>query len=453
MPTRKTKTSQWPLLVKPAGNPNVSVAIRPLTQKNKGEPYTIFCLTWTVNGERKRRYHKQLEDAKKDAETVADSLAGKSPGLADLQPETRADISTAVVALRKSGLEKPLAAIVTEYAEVIKALKGLGTPLEAAKEYAERNAGLRQTSVPAAAEEWIDQEENNKEGRERSAWATKLRKTVQNRFAKDFTGTVAALDPLLIDKWFAGLKNVQKGTANYGKPLSETTKKNIRDDLASFFRWCQSHRYLPKDADLLEAVPEFQRKHQNGSKNTITPDDLAKLLKACPAELTPYVAVRAFAGLREIEASLLDWKHVHLETGWIEVTEDVAKQTADEQGVVRDIPIQPVLKAWLASFAKAEGPICSMNDPLQALPRLAKRAGVTLPRNALRHSYIAYRTAITGDVPRVADECGNSPEIIRKYYRRRGAQIHLDAPKWFAIMPETPANVVFVPRPDATAVA
>lgn len=439
------------MLIKPIGNPNVAVAIRPLIQKNKGVTCNLYCLTWTVNGERKRRYHKDLEDAKKDAQAVASSLAGKSPALGDLHPEARADITTALAALRRSGLEKPLAAIITEYAEALKALNGAGTLLEAAKEYALRKAGLREITVPEAVNQWISQEESNKEGRERSAWAAKLRKTVKNRFARAFTGFVSNLDALLIDRWFAGLKNVQKGSPNMGKPLSETTKKNIRDDLASFFRWCQSHRYLPKDENLLEAVPEFQRKHQNGSKNIITPDDLEKLLRACSADLKPYLAVRAFAGLREIEASLLDWKHVHLDTGWIEITEDVAKQTADEQGVARDIPIHAVLKAWLAPWARKEGPICSFNDPLQALPRLAKRIGLTLPRNALRHSYITYRTAITGDVPRVADECGNSPEVIRKYYRRRGAQVQLDAPKWFEVYPPaSETNIILHPVAQAS---
>ena len=34
-----------------------------------------------------------------------------------------------------------------------------------------------------------------------------------------------------------------------------------------------------------------------------------------------------------------------------------------------------------------------------------------------RHSFITFRTAEIRDVARVSDECGNSPNIIRKHYR------------------------------------
>ncbi len=203
-----------------------------------------------------------------------------------------------------------------------------------------------------------------------------------------------------------------------------------------------SHIYLAKDVDLLEAVPEYQKRSQK-PKEIITSDDPQKLFNACPDYLKPYLAVRALAGLRESEANLLGWKDVHLDTGWIEITEEVAKQTYDQQGVAREVPIQAALKEWLAGHAEKEGRICSLEDPLQAIPRLAKRAGVNLPKNALRHSFITYRCAILGDVPRVADECGNSPAIIRKYYRKRGGQVQADAPKWFEIYPSaTESNII-----------
>jgi integrase len=427
------KTEDQSFTVKARKNPNIVVKVRPLEQKNKGGAYLLWCVDWTVNGERKRHYHADMNDAQRDAQGVADSLAVHSPEIGELRLDVRTDITTSLRSLRRAGIEKPLAAIMEEYVQAAGYLDGIGSIVEAAKQYAERNRGLRQIHVPDAVAEWIDQEERNKEGRERSAWAHKLRKNVQNRFAADFTGFVGNLDALAIDRWFAGLRNAQDGP-HKGAALSETTRRNIRDDLSAFFRWCHTHKYLPKDVDPLEAVPEFQKRERR-STSIILPEDLEKLFSAAPDYLKPYLAVRALAGVRESEANLLDWRHVHLETGWIEITEETAKQTADHEGVARDVPIQPALKAWLARYARKDGPICELTDPLQAIPRLAKRAGVKLPKNALRHSYITYRTAVLGDVPRVADECGNSPEVIRKYYRKRGEQVRLDAPKWFAVYP------------------
>ena len=49
--------------------------------------------------------------------------------------------------------------------------------------------------------------------------------------------------------------------------------------------------------------------------------------------------------------------------------------------------------------------------------RAAARAKVTWKRNGFRHSYISYRVAALKDVPAVALECGNSPQVIFSNYR------------------------------------
>jgi hypothetical protein len=58
--------------------------------------------------------------------------------------------------------------------------------------------------------------------------------------------------------------------------------------------------------------------------------------------------------------------------------------------------------------------------------------------NALRHTYISARVAECGDVPRVADEAGNSPYVIRTNYLKRMRPAA--AAEWFAIQPEPKAD-------------
>jgi hypothetical protein len=50
--------------------------------------------------------------------------------------------------------------------------------------------------------------------------------------------------------------------------------------------------------------------------------------------------------------------------------------------------------------------------------RIAKKAGIEWKRNALRHSYGTYRAAITKNVPAVAFEMGNTPEMVGRHYNR-----------------------------------
>ena len=84
--------------------------------------------------------------------------------------------------------------------------------------------------------------------------------------------------------------------------------------------------------------------------------------------------------------------------------------------------------------------------------------------NALRHLFISYRVADIQNIPQVAMEAGNSPQMILKHYRElvrpKGAK------EWFAIMPKTveearkqrseasgqkPENAVAVPEVKAAA--
>ena len=63
------------------------------------------------------------------------------------------------------------------------------------------------------------------------------------------------------------------------------------------------------------------------------------------------------------------------------------------------------------------------------------REGVpdTWPQDVLRHSYGTYRLALKKSRSQVADEMGNSPEIIKKHYRRPVPERTAQA--WFAIRP------------------
>jgi len=96
-------------------------------------------------------------------------------------------------------------------------------------------------------------------------------------------------------------------------------------------------------------------------------------------------------------------------------------------------PILPNLKKWLKPLKKDKGPICDYVNTTKQLLKVAETAGVTWKHNGLRHSFISYRVAAIADVPRVADEAGNSPQIIRQHYLKRVTPAL--ARKWFAIQP------------------
>ena len=58
---------------------------------------------------------------------------------------------------------------------------------------------------------------------------------------------------------------------------------------------------------------------------------------------------------------------------------------------------------------------------------------MTWKANALRHSFISYRVALTKDIAAVALEAGNSPKMIFAHYRELCTEA--EAREWFSILP------------------
>ena len=123
--------------------------------------------------------------------------------------------------------------------------------------------------------------------------------------------------------------------------------------------------------------------------------------------------------------------------GYIEVAAHKAK-TATR----RIAPISENLAYWLAIAPRNAESVWPHSKAwfFEALRNAAAAAGITWKQNALRHSYISYRLAEIQDVNRMALEAGNSPRMIFRHYRELATPEQ--AKTWFAIAPETAANVL-----------
>jgi hypothetical protein len=71
---------------------------------------------------------------------------------------------------------------------------------------------------------------------------------------------------------------------------------------------------------------------------------------------------------------------------------------------------------------------------------LVKIYEITLKDNALRHPFVSYRVAAIKNVPQVAYESGNSPQIIHSNYLE--LVVDADVQRWFAITRPKPRRVV-----------
>jgi integrase len=263
------------------------------------------------------------------------------------------------------------------------------------------------------------------------------------RFCEAMPGkaTTASVITRDIDAFLDGL-----GTGNQ-------TCNGYRAVLRTLFGWCKAQGLAsvnPVDeAKKFKVIP--------AAPGILTPEDAANVLSACEPSILPGVVLGMFCGLRQSEIARIDWRAIDLASGILTVGADIAK-TAGR----RIVEIPDNARAWLALYAKESGPVWPTSEEARNLWNLARieagfgpffstRTAVNeaqagredlhpWPDNALRHSAISYRLALTRDLPRVATEAGNSPAIVQRHYAEL---VKPDAAKkFFDILPREAANVI-----------
>lgn len=259
--------------------------------------------------------------------------------------------------------------------------------------------------------------------------------------------------------------------------LHPVTANNRRRVLAVFFNWCMEQGQRPDNPAERAAVAKVS----HGTPGTLTPEELSALLAAADGRILPAVVLGAFAGLRQAEIRRLDWRNVDLAEGV--VTLDAGATKTNSRRAVR-LPAAAV--AWLTDVAEKSGPafiggpetraawdlcrlaagfgpfetrLLAVRQATAALTPKQRKALRPWPENALRHSAISYRLALSAEaaasafnvapaavatvtgIEAVAYAMGNSPKIIRAHYDALGKPSAAAA--WFNVTPAgAPANVV-----------
>jgi integrase len=200
-----------------------------------------------------------------------------------------------------------------------------------------------------------------------------------------------------IDDWLRGLS------------VSPVTRNNSRRVLRTAFNFAQSRGYCVGNPASLSA----EAKEIEGTVGILTVAETARLLEAADAELIPFIAIGAFAGLRRAELERLDWSEVDLESGLITVKAIKAKSARR-----RFVKIRPNLATWLVPYAAHRGPVTPANCR-KMLEATRAAAGIKhWPSNALRHSFASYHLAHFNDAAALALELGHTDAgLVFQHYR------------------------------------
>jgi integrase len=347
-----------------------------------GNGQRLWCVTWPKIGKgRNRQFFKD----KAEAETVLQQKL--------VEQENYGTAGTSFSERQRS-----------EYLECTERLQPFGMTIRDAVNFYLPH--LQATKRTCTAVELVDELLKVKEADGASErYLSDLRSRL-TQFAECFNGKpVAEITSAEVDQWLRSRSDKETG-----KRLSPVTRNNFRRVLIVAFNFACEHGYSAGNPALKSA----EAKEIAAAVGILTVEETARLLEAAPAELVPYIAIGAFAGIRRAELERLDWKEVDLQCGLIEVTAKNAKSARR-----RFVKIQPNLAKWLQPYAQLSGNVAPPKYR-ELLDGAREAAGIEQwPHNALRHSFASYHLARFNDAAALALELGHTnSNLVFQHYRQ-----------------------------------
>jgi integrase len=213
------------------------------------------------------------------------------------------------------------------------------------------------------------------------------------------------IDQAIVEKFLAKLA------------LSPRARENVRLKSSQFFNFCLRRKWITENP-----AAHLAKKIEIEDVEILQVEAAERLLRtalASPhaASVIPYLCVSLFAGLRPGEAQQLRWEQIHFATGQIEVLKSTSKTKE-----TRFVTLEPLLTEWLLPYRTAHGRIVGTNfaKDLKAVRELDgyDEGSKPWPINVLRHTFGSYWLPIHQDRARLAEEMGNSVDVIKRFYKR-----------------------------------
>ena len=233
-------------------------------------------------------------------------------------------------------------------------------------------------------------------GEIRKEHLTNMQETLRKFLAEFGNRHLKQVSGLEIKAWLAGL------------PLAIKTRNRHLNYVRNIMGLARDWSLL--DSDPLERIDRFNDpKAKSLQVQILTVEQLQALLTSIAPAYLPFVAINAFAGLRRIEIARLDWSEIKLGRNLIDLPPEKSKNYKRKL-----IEVPANLKAILAPFEKAEGPVVPKSID-KTLAAAVKKAGIPWPQNVLRHSFCSYAVALRG-ADWTAAQADHSLAMLRKHY-------------------------------------
>ena len=387
-----------------------------ITHSAKDDLYHAY---WNCGGHRGKAASKKFELAKEKALAALKLIHKGHADIASLNNRELRRLMAARELLRDAGIDNPLQ-VATEYIAFRQAAPEADL-LEVTRHWNNGHANIGKVGFGKASLDWFE----TSKGR----WKNTTLYAHERRMVK-------LVETFQCDACDLGFEAVRFFLHSELGRKSAKTRNHFRETLRGIINHCVARSWLSKNHGLGSLLkPE---KVISAPPQIISPDTFRIMLETANSELRPVVALMGFCGIRLSEAARLSWDNVFEIEGYIQLN---AHRTKTAQR--RLVPRFESLELWLSPYKGRTGPVWNRSKHAldSVLGKLRREVGVTGLHNCLRHSYASYRLATTNNVNQLADEMGNSREIIYRNYRQlvTPAEGH----QWFAVITgTTQSNVI-----------
>ncbi|MCX6867217.1 MAG: hypothetical protein NTV46_13545 [Verrucomicrobia bacterium] len=266
------------------------------------------------------------------------------------------------------------------------------------------------------------------------------------------TTLVAAMDSGVFADWLNGLRGTRRDKS--GSTLSLVTRENLKRSCRTFFSFCVGRGWTGTNPVPISPAKRTNAHHLENRKapSIMHPTDVTKFLRAVEShapQILPLWAFKFFAGIRDAEATRMQWEMVNTKNGFIDMPAAITKT-----GHQRRVKIEPTLAEWISPCIKKSGPVAPTASTvryyykkvLRHLRKPEKKGDqprvFNFPSNAARHCFGTYHLFAFRDAGETALQLGHKgdPAMLWAHYANPAAE---DCAKAFwDIRPTRPSNVV-----------
>lgn len=222
---------------------------------------------------------------------------------------------------------------------------------------------------------------------------------------------------------------------------ADSTYNTALGYVKTFARWCAKpcRRYITQEQ--CEAVCSLERLAvTQKTVEVVTPLELAQMAATLQSCLHDFhdgyylrFALSFFCGMRSAEID-------RCERSWFQKDGTVFVEKAkgySSRAASRSFMPCETARAWIARCDLDEifdnGPMPTASEFDWFVTQCEKEHGIRVPKNAGRHSFVTYHSALTGDRSKTLTMAGTSDQMAKLHYRRNATEE--DARLYFSVMP------------------